>query len=144
MKTNTTTRNIRKQPTLIVVVLYRAVLGCWLKVCCLLNHLYGGTTFANGYHYPELTHSLTGRHMQNSWSSESPLREQHSGWVHHHSQWIINIDWPLSKPKFNKGLHKNNKFSSGKTTIHQSLSHFPFLPVRAKPTEHYIFCFCTP
>ena len=44
----------------------------------------------------------------NSWSSESLLREQHSGWVHHHSQWIINFDWPLSKPKCNKWLQDHN------------------------------------
>ena len=79
--------------------------------------------------------------MQISWSSKSPLREQHSGWVHHHSQWIITIDWPLSKPKFNKGLHKNNKFSSGKTTIHQSLSHFPIPSSQSKTywTLHLLF-----
>ena len=34
------------------------------------------------------------------------------------------FDWPLSKPKCNKWLHKTNRLSSGKTTIHQSLSHF--------------------
>ena len=77
----------------------------------------------------------------NSWSSESLLREQHSGWVHHHSQWIINFDWPLSKPKCNKWLHKTNRLSSGKTTIHQSLSHFPIPSSQSKTywTLHLLF-----